>query len=146
MASCCDYDGVCLKAAGYFGVWTAGAAWYIAFAELLNETWFRGRVCLPLFLPIPYQELQLWYSLALPASQLQTHLLDQQRNTSDACSVICLTPLCHASLQRSFCASWQFFCTGFQRDVRHQLTVNLGSGLLDSCFAVLYHSQVFLAA
>ena len=52
-----------MKAAGYFGVWTAGAAWYIAFAELLNETWFRGRVCLLFFYPIPYQELQLWYSL-----------------------------------------------------------------------------------
>lgn len=33
-----------LQAAGYFGVWTAASAWYIAFAELLNETWFRGRV------------------------------------------------------------------------------------------------------
>lgn len=38
----------CMKAAGYFGVWTAGCAWYIAFAELLNETWFRGRVVVPL--------------------------------------------------------------------------------------------------
>ena len=33
-----------LQAAGYLGVWTAASAWYIAFAELLNETWFRGRV------------------------------------------------------------------------------------------------------
>ncbi len=32
------------QAGGYFGVWTAGVAWYIAFAELLNEVWFRGRV------------------------------------------------------------------------------------------------------
>ena len=33
-----------VQAGGYFGVWTAGVAWYIAFAELLNEVWFRGRV------------------------------------------------------------------------------------------------------
>lgn len=26
------------------GIWTAAVAWYIAFAELLNEVWFRGRV------------------------------------------------------------------------------------------------------
>lgn len=39
----------CMQAAGYFGVWTAASAWYIAFAELLNETWFRGRVSLLLF-------------------------------------------------------------------------------------------------
>ncbi|KAA6424429.1 hypothetical protein WJX79_007310 [Trebouxia sp. C0005] len=36
------------KAGGYFGVWTAAVAWYIAFAELLNEVWFRGRVVIPL--------------------------------------------------------------------------------------------------
>lgn len=35
---------VLLQAAGYFGIWTSLVAWYIAFAELLNETWFRGRV------------------------------------------------------------------------------------------------------
>ena len=33
-----------LQAGGYLGIWTAGVAWYIAFAELLNEVWFRGRV------------------------------------------------------------------------------------------------------
>ena len=38
---------LCLwQAGGYFGIWTAGVAWYIAFAELLNEVWFRGRVSL----------------------------------------------------------------------------------------------------
>jgi len=36
------------KAGGYLGIWTAGVAWYIAFAELLNEVWFRGRVVIPL--------------------------------------------------------------------------------------------------
>lgn len=36
------------KAGGYFGIWTAAVAWYIAFAELLNEVWFRGRVVIPL--------------------------------------------------------------------------------------------------
>ncbi len=42
-----------LQAGGYFGVWTAGVAWYIAFAELLNEVWFRGRVRLhTIFLPL----------------------------------------------------------------------------------------------
>ena len=38
----CVYINV--QAGGYFGIWTAGVAWYIAFAELLNEVWFRGRV------------------------------------------------------------------------------------------------------
>ncbi len=32
------------QAGGYFEIWTAAVAWYIAFAELLNEVWFRGRV------------------------------------------------------------------------------------------------------
>ena len=36
--------GLLWQAGGYFGIWTAGVAWYIAFAELLNEVWFRGRV------------------------------------------------------------------------------------------------------
>ena len=36
-----------MQAAGYFGVFTSAAAWYVAFAELLNETWFRGRVSHP---------------------------------------------------------------------------------------------------
>jgi len=82
---------VCLKAAGYFGVWTAGAAWYIAFAEPLNETWFRGRVCLPVFLPFPYQELQLSDSLALYALQLQTYLHRTHRHTLKSDSILKLS-------------------------------------------------------
>ena len=78
LSSCCDCDGVRLKAAGYFGVWTAGAAWYIAFAELLNETWFRGRVCLPLLLPIPYQECSFGTHLhCLPDSFRQACLINR---------------------------------------------------------------------
>lgn len=67
-----------LKAAGYFGVWTAGAAWYIAFAELLNETWFRGRVCLPLFHPFFAKICSSKSLFALYALQLQKRQLDQQ--------------------------------------------------------------------
>ncbi len=37
-------DVMLIQAAGYCGEWTAIIAWYIAFAELLNECWFRGRV------------------------------------------------------------------------------------------------------
>ena len=33
-----------LQATGYIGIYTAASAWYISFAELLNEVWFRGRV------------------------------------------------------------------------------------------------------
>ena len=33
-----------MQAAGYCGELTAAIGFYIAFAELLNETWFRGRV------------------------------------------------------------------------------------------------------
>lgn len=35
--------------AGYFGIYTAASAWYISFAELFNEIWFRGRVSLQSF-------------------------------------------------------------------------------------------------
>ncbi|DBA72597.1 TPA: hypothetical protein ACH3X2_010349 [Trebouxia sp. C0005] len=41
-------DIVCMKVTGYVGIYTAASAWYISFAELLNEIWFRGRVVIPL--------------------------------------------------------------------------------------------------
>ncbi|DBB18594.1 TPA: hypothetical protein ACH3X3_000221 [Trebouxia sp. C0006] len=36
------------SAAGYCGELTAAIGLYIAFAELLNETWFRGRIVISL--------------------------------------------------------------------------------------------------
>lgn len=41
-------DIVCMKVTGYVGIYTAASAWYISFAELLNEIWFKGRVVIPL--------------------------------------------------------------------------------------------------
>uniref|UniRef100_A0A061SGN8 Inner membrane protein yaah n=1 Tax=Tetraselmis sp. GSL018 TaxID=582737 RepID=A0A061SGN8_9CHLO len=38
--------GVCIKVAGWVGIWTAACAFYCASADLLNEVW--GRVVLPL--------------------------------------------------------------------------------------------------
>jgi len=40
--------GGCNKTAGWFGVWVAAIAWYIAFAELINEVVFHGRGVVPL--------------------------------------------------------------------------------------------------
>ena len=37
-------SGLTVQAGGYMGIITAAIAWYIAFAELINEVWFRGRV------------------------------------------------------------------------------------------------------
>lgn len=51
-----------LQAAGYWGVWTAASAWYIAFAELLNETWFRGRVCFHVY---PVLSLEVFCSMSI---------------------------------------------------------------------------------
>ena len=61
------------QAGGYFGIWTAGVAWYIAFAELLNEVWFRGRVSSKIQLSVG---LLFWCSLdgALGAYILQSGL------------------------------------------------------------------------
>ncbi len=33
-----------MQVTGYVGIYTAASAWYISFAELLNEIWFKGRV------------------------------------------------------------------------------------------------------
>jgi hypothetical protein len=38
----------CMMAAGYIGIFVAAVAWYIAFAELINEVWFHGRNIMPL--------------------------------------------------------------------------------------------------
>jgi hypothetical protein len=38
----------CTQAAGYIGVFVAANAWYIAFAELMDEVWFKGRATIPL--------------------------------------------------------------------------------------------------
>lgn len=35
-----------MQVTGYVGIYTAASAWYISFAELLNEIWFKGRVSL----------------------------------------------------------------------------------------------------
>ncbi len=37
---------VAMQVTGYVGIYTAASAWYISFAELLNEIWFKGRVSL----------------------------------------------------------------------------------------------------
>ena len=41
-----------LQVTGYVGIYTAASAWYISFAELLNEIWFRGRVSCAIWLTI----------------------------------------------------------------------------------------------
>ena len=41
-----------VQVTGYVGIYTAASAWYISFAELFNEIWFKGRVSCTTWLTI----------------------------------------------------------------------------------------------